>query len=354
MSETILIVDDNLDNVNLLDKILNKSGYRTLKGYNGEEAVKLAREKSPDLILLDIMMPIMDGFTACEIIKQDETTKHIPILMLTAKLEISDKVKGFEIGADDYITKPFHFQELLARIKSRLKLTREHDQTVSRERRKAQDQIVEGVEHEIRNPVVSIGGFARRILEELPDDDRKKKYAQVILKETERLERMVKKSVTLQNLTAGHKEKLDIHTIIDEALKQTITLQEEHQVVIERNFAPDLPKLPLNHENMLIAFIQIISNGLEAIANGGKLTICTASNNNSDELPNLEIKITDNGHGIKAEDLKRIFDPFFTSKMSGAGMGLPLTRKIINYHHGTISIKSQPDQGTNVTVTLPI
>ncbi len=90
MKETILIVDDNLDNVNLLDKILQKSGYRTLKGYNGEEGVKLSRKESPDLILLDIMMPIMDGFTACEIIKQDESTKHIPILMLTAKQEVSD------------------------------------------------------------------------------------------------------------------------------------------------------------------------------------------------------------------------------------------------------------------------
>ncbi|MCK5540839.1 MAG: response regulator [Deltaproteobacteria bacterium] len=350
MKETILIVDDNLDNVNLLDKVLQKSGYRTVKGYNGEEAVELARRESPDLILLDIMMPIMDGFTACEIIKQDESTKHIPILMLTAKQEVSDKVKGLEIGADDYITKPFHLKELLARIKSRLKLTREHRRTVTLERHKALNLMVKGVEHEIRNPVVSIGGFARRILDELPEDDRKKEYAKVILKETERLERMVKESVALQSLTSGRKENLDIHSLIDAALTQTTTLKEQHQVTINRHYDDSLPPLPLNYDNMLIAFIQLICNGLEAIDNGGNLTISTSFDGSS----NLVIEITDNGRGIKAEDLERIFDPFFTSKMSGAGMGLPLTRKIIDYHQGTISVESQPDQGTRVTVTLPL
>ncbi len=350
MTETILIVDDNLDNVKLLDKILKKSGYRTLKGYNGEEAVDLAHRESPDLILLDIMMPVMDGFTACEIIKQDESTKHIPILMLTAKHEISDKVKGLDIGADDYITKPFHLQELLARIKSKLKLTHEHHQTVTRERRKALNQMVEEVEHEIRNPVVSIGGFARRILEELPEDDRKKEYAKIILKETERLEKIVQESVTLQDLSAGRKKKLDIHSLIDEALTQTTTLKEQHKVVIKRDYDHTLPPLHINHDNMLIAFIQLINNGLEAIDNGGKLTIRTSFDGPS----NLLIKITDTGHGIEARNLVRVFDPFFTSKMSGAGMGLPLTRKIIDHHHGTISVESQPGQGTNVNVTLPL
>ncbi len=350
MKETILIVDDNLDNVNLLDKVLKKSGYQTLKGYNGEEAVELARQESPNLILLDIMMPIMDGFTACKIIKQDESTRNIPILMLTAKQEISDKVKGLEIGADDYITKPFHLQELLARIKSRLKLTHEHHQTVSRERRKAQDQMVEGVEHEIRNPVVSIGGFARRILDELPEDDRKKEYAKIIIKEAERLERMVKESGALQDLATGDKENLDIHLLIDEALTQTTTLRKQHKVAIERNYDHTLPSLHINHDNMLIAFIQLINNGLETIDDGGKLTIRTAFDGPS----NLIIEITDDGRGIKSQDLERIFDPFFTNKMSGAGMGLPLTRKIIDHHHGTISVESQPGKGTRVTVILPL
>ncbi len=349
MTETILIVDDNLDNVTLLDKVLGGAGYRTLKAYNGEEAVKLTREKYPDLILLDIMMPVMDGFTACEIIKKDDTTKHIPILMLTAKQEIIDKVKGLEVGADDYITKPFDFRELLARVKSRLKLAHEHQRNVSQVRHRALSRMVEGMEHEIRNPVVSIGGFARRILDAFPDDDRKKEYAKVILKETERIERMVKQSAALHGLSSGQKIEIDIHSLIDEALAQTADLSKQRRALIERHYNYNLPPVFLNHENMLVALVQLISNGLEAIDDGGKLVIRTSSDDTG-----LKIEISDNGHGINPQDLKRIFDPFFTSKRSGAGMGLPLTREIIDSHQGTISIENRPDrQGVRVTVTLP-
>ncbi|MEA2116320.1 MAG: response regulator [Thermodesulfobacteriota bacterium] len=349
MTETILIVDDNLDNVTLLDKVLGKAGYRTLKAYNGEEAVKLTRENDPDLILLDIMMPIMDGFTACEILKKDDTTKHIPILMLTAKHEIPDKVKGLEIGADDYITKPFDFRELLARIKSRLKLANEHQRNVSQVRHRALSRMVAGMEHEIRNPVASIGGFARRMLDAFPDDDRKKEYARIILKETERIERMVKQSAALHGLPSGQNIEIDIHSLIDEALIQTADLSDQHRVLIERQYDKSLEPVFLNHDNMLVALIQIISNGLEAIDNGGKLEIRT-----SPDGTGLKIEISDSGHGIKEQDLKRIFDPFFTSKRSGAGMGLPLTRTIIDSHRGTISIENRPDQqGTRATVTLP-
>ena len=112
MPEKILIVDDNMDNVELLRKRLQAVGYETIEGYDGEQAVNLTRERHPDLILLDVMMPKLDGFEVCEVLKKDESTRHIPILMLTAKREVPDKVKGFDLGADDYVTKPFNFQEL--------------------------------------------------------------------------------------------------------------------------------------------------------------------------------------------------------------------------------------------------
>ena len=349
MTETILIVDDNLDNVTLLHKVLGKAGYRTLKAYNGEEAVKLTRENKPDLILLDIMMPVMDGFTACKIIKKDDSTKHIPILMLTAKQEIPDKIKGLEIGADDYITKPFDFRELLARIKSRLKLVREHQRNVSQVRHRALSRMVAGMEHEIRNPVVSIGGFARRMLDAFPDDDRKKEYARVILKETERIERMIKESGALHGLPKGQQAEVDIHSLIDEALAQTSDLSKQRRALIERHYNYNLPLVLLNHDNMLVALTQLISNALEAIDDGGKLLIRTSPDDTG-----LKIEISDNGHGIKEQELKRIFDPFFTSKRSGAGMGLPLTREIIDSFQGTITIENRPDgRGVRVTVTLP-
>ncbi|MBN2706517.1 MAG: response regulator [Deltaproteobacteria bacterium] len=351
MNGTILIVDDNLDNVNLLKKVLDKAGYHTICGYNGEEAVRLARENFPDLILLDIMMPVMDGFEACAIIRSDEITRDIPILMLTAKQEISDKVRGLEIGADDYITKPFHLQELLARIRSRLKLTENHQRKVDQEKHRALSRMVQGVEHEIRNPVVSIGGFARRMLEEMPDDDRKKAYARIILKETERLEQMVKESAALQKLAEGNEECVDIHLLLDEALSQCKVLGEQQQATVTTDYDSNLPPLMLHRGNMLIAFVQLIGNAFEALNKNGKLTVKTLRD---EQAGKLLIRIIDDGRGISREDLKHIFDPFFTSKMSGSGMGLPMAKKIIEEHHGTIAITSRPGEGTCVTIGLPL
>ncbi|MGF7397833.1 response regulator [Thermoanaerobacterium thermosaccharolyticum] len=118
MSSRILIIDDEKPIVEILKYNLEKNGYSTIEAYDGEEGLKLAQEKNPDLILLDVMLPKMDGFTVLRILRQTMTT---PILMLTAKEEEVDKVLGLELGADDYVTKPFSMRELIARVKANLR-----------------------------------------------------------------------------------------------------------------------------------------------------------------------------------------------------------------------------------------
>jgi signal transduction histidine kinase len=349
MPEQILIVDDNMDNVELLRKRLQAVGYETIEGYDGEQAVNLTRERHPDLILLDVMMPKLDGFEVCEILKKDDSTRHIPILMLTAKREVPDKVKGFDLGADDYVTKPFNFQELLARVKSLLKVRREYRRQLEMERQKALDRLAEGVAHEVRNPVVSIGGFARRIIDELPDSDQKKKYAQIIVKETERLERMVKDIADFRNIPDGGRQAEDINGIIDDALLQVDQLLRQNQIQVNREYAPELPAVFVNRHNLLIALMQVMTNAIEAMGSNGTLTVVTSAVDSSGVL----VEIIDNGRGIPAKDLESIFDPFFTTKMSGAGMGLPLVRKIIDDHQGTIRIESTVGKGTRVVISLP-
>ena len=124
----ILVVDDIPVNIQLLKKQLNSEGYEAIVARNGEEALVQVEKEKPDLVLLDVMMPKMDGFETCKILKSNEKTKYIPIIMVTALNEIQDKVKGIEAGADDFITKPFNKLELLARVKSLLRIKRLHDQ----------------------------------------------------------------------------------------------------------------------------------------------------------------------------------------------------------------------------------
>ncbi|MHB8154489.1 MAG: response regulator [Candidatus Omnitrophota bacterium] len=127
MKETILIVEDEKDIVKMLDYNLKKEGYKTLVAHDGEDALDMANTKLPDLILLDLMLPGVDGLEVCKELKSERKTASIPVIMLTAKTQESDKVIGLELGADDYVTKPFSPRELIARIKAVLRRGKEND-----------------------------------------------------------------------------------------------------------------------------------------------------------------------------------------------------------------------------------
>lgn len=127
MKEKILVVDDEKDIVKMLDYNLKKEGFRTVSANNGEDALDLAKKEYPDLIILDLMLPKIDGLEVCKIFKKESKTSAIPIIMLTAKTHESDKVVGLELGADDYVTKPFSPRELIARIKAVLRRVKEKD-----------------------------------------------------------------------------------------------------------------------------------------------------------------------------------------------------------------------------------
>ncbi len=122
--QKILIVDDEMDTLLPLKRSMEAEGYVVAEAYDGFEGIKKAKDEIPELIILDLMMPGMDGIEVCSRLKKDEITRNIPIIMLTAKDEIRDKIKGLEIGADDYVTKPFNLNELKARIKSVLRRAR--------------------------------------------------------------------------------------------------------------------------------------------------------------------------------------------------------------------------------------
>ncbi len=128
--EKILIVDDEKDIVKMLNYNLKKENFRTISAYNGEEALNIAQKDCPDLIILDLMLPGMDGLEVCKALKKDDKTSGIPIIMLTAKTQEIDKVLGLELGADDYMTKPFSPKELIARIKAVLRRTKEKDKAI--------------------------------------------------------------------------------------------------------------------------------------------------------------------------------------------------------------------------------
>lgn len=346
----ILIVDDAVDMVELLKKRLRFEGYDTAEAYDGEKGLKQVAEYNPDLIILDVMMPKLDGYEVCRRLKSDENTKYIPILMLTAKGEVEDKVKGLDIGANDYLAKPFDYKELSARVRSLVAIKAAREKLVEEEKSKALDQMMEAVAHEIRNPLTSIGGFARRVYEKLPEGDPNKKYMEIIIKDVARLENMIRGLVELKITAISYRELTNINDVIMEALNLFEQDLEDKGIEVKIELVDNPPLLSVDKEQIKMALANLIKNSIEAMQE--KLKILKIASHISDGR--MEIQVSDTGKGIPKDKIKNIFDPFFTSKVYGPGLGLTFTLKIIQEHRGAISVESEPGKGTTLTITLPL
>ena len=252
----ILIVDDAEDTVELLKKRFRAEGYDTSEAYNGEEALQKVPEYNPDLVVLDVMMPKIDGYEVCQRLKADEKTKYIPVLMLTAKGEVEHKVKGLNIGADDYMAKPFDYKELSARIKSLLSIKATHEKKVVEEKTGALEQMMEQVAHEIRNPLTSVGGFARKVFNKLPEGDPNKKYMEYIIEDVAVLESMIKQLIELKSLSISNKEPSNINDVIKDAL--TVFEQDfvNKGITVETELADNLPLITARQKNTEKGFLQ--------------------------------------------------------------------------------------------------
>lgn len=345
----ILIADDEIDNVILLQKRLRASGFDTVEAYDGNETLEKVFQCNPDLILLDIMMPGKDGYEVLKILRENEKTKDIPVIMLTARAEVPDKVKGLELGAEDYVTKPFDYNELLARINSHLESKREVEEKIKLEKLAALSTMMEGVAHEVRNPLVVIGGFTKKLLSMTPEDDPRRLYLEMIEKEAERLDKMIKDIYEFKIITLHINEKVSVNTCLIEIVENYKPIFEDNKIQLNLQLSEKDYLMDMDKKMFAKAIKNIINNSIEAMPNGGQITIKTEIRDNK-----LFIYITDTGIGIAEEDLKYIFDPFFTSKMEGTGLGLTQTLKIIQGHKGTLNVTSKKNQGTTVMISFNI
>lgn len=345
----ILIVDDAVDTVELLTKRFRAEGYDTAEAYNGEEALSKVPEYSPDLIVLDVMMPKLDGYEVCKRLKSDDKTKYIPILMLTAKGEVEHKVKGLDIGADDYMAKPFDYKELSARVRSLLSIKETHEKKAAEEKTGALEQMMDQVAHEIRNPLTSIGGFARKVFSKLPEGDQNKKYMQMIIDDVAVLESMIKQLIELKSMSISMKEPANINEIIRDSLNVFEQDFINKRINVEIDLTENLPMITVDKKLLKRAFCNMIKNAVEAMEADAKILKMTSRISDGA----VELRISDTGKGITKEKIKNIFDPMVTSKVYGPGLGLTFALKIIQDHNGVISVESEEGKGTTFTIRFP-
>jgi len=223
------------------------------------------------------------------------------------------------------------------------------DKLVLSERLVAMSHLVQGVAHEIRNPVTTIGGFARRIKKILKRDPEVDKYLNVILEESERLESLVRQVHEYTSVLAATLAMDDIRATLHEVVNKFEPIARQQGVSLVTKIDESLPLTRMASAQIMTALSNIMENALEAMPNGGELVLEAKQRNSQ-----LFIKILDTGYGIRQEYLNSVYDPFFSSKTHGAGLGLAMVYQIVKNHDGEITIQSQEGKGTSVTIQLPV
>jgi two-component system sensor histidine kinase HydH len=243
--------------------------------------------------------------------------------------------------------------QLYRRLEEKLSLTEEElqmveDKLLQSQRLAALGKLSQGVAHEVRNPVMIIGGFARRLQKRLPAGDPTQEMIAPILHEVWRLEQMVAEIEACTVLLEPDLKHRDLGGVIDQVLAETAGALEQRGITVQRLIPPHLPRIPLDEQLMSQALHHLIDNAMDAMERGGQLTLEVTA-----EAKGLRLSLRDTGIGIPPEDIPYIFDPFFSSKPHGTGMGLTKVYLVISEHRGEIQIASVPGHGTTVTIWLP-
>ena len=345
----ILVIDDDHMLLKMISLILEQAGFAVTTADNGEEGLQKASDNPPAIILLDFMLPHMNGLEVCRRLKENPDTGLIPVIMLTSDDFIDTKVAGFELGVHDYITKPFNAQELVARVKSHVEASISLQRHGEREKLKALEAMLEQVAHELRNPLVAIGGFARRIRDRLSDDDQLSTYASNIYQEVQRLERTLQQIIELKNIILGSLVSFDPVVFITGVLETFSDALQRSRIRLETRLQSDRTSIRADKKNLALALGNIITNAIEAMeAHGGTLTVTFEQ-----DTRQCLIAVEDTGRGIRHSELDLVFRPFYTSKTSGSGMGLYAVQHIVEMHNGTVRITSTPGTGTRIDIALP-
>ena len=338
---TILVIDDDHMLLTMISRILEQTGYEVRTIDNGEEALQYAADHLPDLIILDLMMPHMNGLEVCRRLKANPDTSLIPVILLTANDIIDDKVAGFELGVQDYITKPFNTKEFISRVKSHVKGSISLQKHGEQEKIKALETMLDQVAHELRNPLVAIGGFARRIRDRLTDDNQLKVYANNIYSEVERLERTLNEILEIKNIILGSITSFDPVSFLTDVLETFAETLHNKNIQLETRLRTEHTGIRGDKKNLSLALKNIVTNSIEAMdTKGGTLMVGLEQ-----DEQHCRIAVEDTGRGISHSETNLVFRPFYTSKISGSGMGLYAVQHIVEMHNGTVILTSKPGEG---------
>jgi signal transduction histidine kinase len=367
-SKTILIVDDNPTNLAVIASYLEQFSLTILIARDGESGLEKAVYARPDLILLDVMMPGLNGFETCRQLKANPVTTDIPVIFMTALASTEDKIKGFEAGGVDYVTKPIQHEEIFARITTHLRLSDLAQRLQSANQELTQlnahkDKLFSIVAHDLKGPFVPVLGNAELLVERWDIFDTAEKIAMcVAIKQSSRrvvdlLDNLLQWSRMQLNRTPFRPEMLNLHRLVAANIDLLSHNGHKKGVILE-NLVDSGQKVYAD-DNMANTILRnLISNAIKYTAAGGKITV-SAAPITTDGRDFVAVSVQDNGIGISVEDQEKLFQIEThhttpgTAQEKGTGLGLIICKEMVESHHGQICVESEQGKGTTFTFTLP-
>ena len=354
MKGIILAVDDTPTSLKLLTDLLKNEGYEVHSALNGEVALHSAAISPPDLVLLDIRMAGMDGFEVCRRLKAQPQTCAIPVIFVSAISATDDKVKGFGLGAVDFVTKPYHRDELLARVHTHMELTRlrRHLEDANREL----EAFSYSVSHDLRAPLRAIDGFSRILLEEYNEklDPEGRRLLNVVRDNTVKMGLLI--DDILKFSRAGRLE-LNFAEIDMEELAHSV-MEELKPGAVGRKLRVKISPLPrLSGDRAMLhqVFVNLLSNAIKFTRTREEAVIEVGSHIENNEAVYF---VRDNGAGFDMQYADKLFGVFqrlhSESEFEGTGIGLAIVKRIVTRHGGHVWARSEPDKGATLYFALPI
>ena len=345
----IVVVEDD-DDLRVFTSEVLAAQYRVRAARNGEEALTLIAEARPDAVVSDVVMPKMDGYQLCKQLRQQDASRTLPIILLTARRDVGRVLEGFDAGADDYVTKPFQARELLARVNVHVRLRRIVSEMAHRERLASLGMLAASLAHQIRNPLNAILAGLPAVRRKLRDalDHRDNDMFTAMLDSGERINTLVR---DLMDLSRVDKEVLSSFKpaegvracmrLIEARIQGSVHIEAELDDTIEiQGRAGDL-----NH-----VFLNLIDNAVRAAEPPGRVHLVMERRGDA-----VVFEVGDSGAGIPTDRIEAVFAPFYTTRAAGdgTGLGLSIARQVVIQHGGAITVGRSSLGGALFTVTLP-